>query len=167
MGRATGPLLPSVLEQLEDGYLPLWSSPSFPLGFIYVEDLVDAMLLAMTSSAANNEDFLILDAETQVGMLGLCEHIAQRFGLKYRVVKLPYWLMYGVAAVLEGLSKLGIGGEPLITTAVVKSFGHCFIYSTAKAATLLHWTPATPFETGIRQALDWHCAHLAADKTGA
>lgn len=157
-------LLPSVLEQLESGFLPLWSPNSYPLGFIYVEDLVDAMLQALASPAADNEDFLILDAETRVGMLDLCARIAERFGLRYRVVKLPYWLMYGLAALLEGVAKIGIGGEPLITTAVVKSFGHCFIYSTEKAAARLRWTPATPFETGIRQALDWHCEHLAVGR---
>jgi nucleoside-diphosphate-sugar epimerase len=113
---------------------------------------VDALMLAAESDAARDEDFIILD-EGQVGLSGICAVIARELGLKYRAVHLPYRAMMAVAKATVKLTHMGVMPRPILSTTDVKSFGHDFRFSVAKASGVLGWKQKTSFETGIREAL--------------
>jgi nucleoside-diphosphate-sugar epimerase len=150
--------LPALVRQIATGILPLWGPAGSSINLVYVEDLVDALVTAGDSPAARNEDFLVLDETSDVGLDDLCRRAAAFLGIRHRPVQVPYALAYAVAVLSQGSARLGLVRRPPFTTTDVRSFGHRFRFSTAKARRLLGWSPRTPFRDGIDAALRWYAA---------
>ena len=104
--------VPSLIRQLRDGFFPLWGPREAKVNLIYIDDLVDALMLAAESDAARDEDFIILD-EGQVGLSGICAVIARELGLKYRAGHLPYRAMMAVAKATVKLTHMGVMPRPI------------------------------------------------------
>jgi nucleoside-diphosphate-sugar epimerase len=151
--------IPALRRQLESGLMPLWGPEGFEIHLVFVEDLVDGLVQA-AGSAADNEDFLILDDASGIEMADLCGHIATHFKLSYRKLEVPYAAMHAVAWLSQQAARLGFLDKPPITTTDVKSFGHSFKYSAAKARRVLGWAPRTPVSEGLKAALHWCGANL-------
>jgi nucleoside-diphosphate-sugar epimerase len=155
--------LPALTRQIQSGFMPIWSPPGFHIHLVYIEDLVDAIVHAATNVSADNEEFLILDDASGVEFRDLCDRIAAEIGTRCHCLRLPYSVMLMGAWMSQRFAELGLIGRAPLTTADVKSFGHCFRYSAAKARAVLRWSPQTPFEQGISAALKWQTAMLRLD----
>jgi 2-alkyl-3-oxoalkanoate reductase len=154
--------VPSVVQQLRSGFMPVWGPDSFRLNLIFIEDLVDALLLSIDHAASDNEDFLILDAVNGVAMEDLYRRIASFLSLKFRLIHLPYWLIHLAGRIAQSAFRIGLTKRPELSTTTVKSFGFPFTFSNEKARNMLGWQPKTDFDPGIRQALEWYAEHIAA-----
>lgn len=153
--------IPSIIAQLRSGFLPMWARPEASLNLVHVEDLINGLLLAGTCPAASNEDFLILDSDS-ISLKDFCNEIGTAMDLHFRAVYLPFGLAYVLARISELASALGLTSQPMITTSMVKNFGHYFSFDTSKAKTLLGWKPQTSFADGLKEALAWECQRTRA-----
>ena len=156
--------LPSLACQLKSGIMALWCRGGFEIYFIYIEDLVDALILAVENPDADNDDFLILDEKSGMPLEEFCRRIGAFLGLKYRMVKLPYRLMYAIGLASQGLCRTGLVKSPMLSTTDVKCFGHTFKFSTAKARNKLKWIQKTSSDEGIEKALEWYDANMRDKK---
>jgi 2-alkyl-3-oxoalkanoate reductase len=152
--------LPSLARQLQDGIMGFWCRGGFEVYFVYIEDLVDALVLAMSSTEADNDDFLILDARSRITLKEFCQQIGDYLGIRFLPVPLPYHLMLSLAWVSQALCRSGAIKRPLLSTLDAKYFGHRFRFSVEKARGLLKWEVTTPYEEGIREALSWYREHM-------
>lgn len=146
--------LPALVRQLRRGIMASWCRTAFEIHLVYIDDLVEALLLALHDSSADNDDFLILDEASGVRLEDLCRHIGTFLDLDYRMVSVPYWIMYLLGWTAQAACRLGLVNEPALSTTSVKAFGYPFRYSTAKAGSKLSWRPRTIPEEGIRRALE-------------
>jgi nucleoside-diphosphate-sugar epimerase len=154
--------LPSMAEQLKSGFMPIWEPAGFKLNIIYIEDLVDALMLCIDHPASDNDDFLIIDSDNRLPMADLYQRLASFLNIKFKTIRLPYWLIYGVGIVAQQAFRVGLTKRPELSTTTVKSFGFSLTFSNAKARNLLGWVPKTSFDVGIRNALAWYAEHFAA-----
>ena len=157
-------LLPSLVHHLRQGVMISWCRGHFALHLVYIDDLVDALMMALENPAADNDDFLILDDNSGITLDALCQRIATSLDLKYKTIHLPYGLMHAIASGSQGLCRLGLGNSPLLSTTDVKSFGHSFKFSAQKAREILKWSPKTSSEAGIAQALEWYKRHMEGQR---
>jgi 2-alkyl-3-oxoalkanoate reductase len=157
--------IPSIIAQLRSGFLPLWARPEVNLNLVHVEDLVNGLLLAGASPAARDEEFLVLDPKS-ISLTKFCNEIGAAMDLRFRTIYLPYSWAHALARISELAAGVGLTSQPLITTAVVKSFGYQFVFDTSKANALLGWKPQTAFADGLRDALDWERQRSRAPMPG-
>ena len=148
--------IPSVLEELKSGFMPIWDKGKLKIGFIYIDDLIEAMVITLSNSKTDNEDFIILDDNSQTNFKGLCEQLGGLYDLKFKAIGLPYFLAYGMGWFSQKLTQLKITKTPMMSTNDVKSFGYPFQFSTQKASDLLNWQPKTKLIDGLNAWKTWY-----------
>jgi 2-alkyl-3-oxoalkanoate reductase len=148
--------LPSLLEQMETGVIPVWDSDKNQLCLVYIDDFIDAVFLAIENDKSDNEDFLILNDGSGVCLKSLYNKIGNIFNLKYKVIQIPYRIAFAFAWISELLSRLRIVKTPMLTTSDVKALGKEFKYSANKANSLLGWYSKEDIYSGILKWKSWH-----------
>jgi nucleoside-diphosphate-sugar epimerase len=148
--------LPSLFQQIKTGIMPLWSPDAFKISLVYIDDLVDAILLAANATNVDNEDFLILDDQSRVSLGDLCQRVSRYSQIPFRFIRTPYWTVYALGLAFQTIYRLGLIKQPALTTNNVKSFGYDFNFSAQKARARLGWLPKTSMDTGIAASLEWY-----------
>jgi nucleoside-diphosphate-sugar epimerase len=117
---------------------------------VYVENLVDAYLLAARRDEAIGEAFTICDAD--VPWRDFYGRYAAMAGKRARSI--PVWLAWCGAFSAEIGAK--ITRRPPTASRALMGFmtGRC-IYSTDKARRLLDWSPSVSLEAGLRRTETW------------
>ena len=81
---------------------------------------------------------------------------ARACGAPEVVLQRPYWLVFGVATILESWGRLlHQTNPPLITRYATWLLGRNLEYSTEKARTRLGWSPGLSYEKAIEQTVNW------------
>ncbi|WP_237387402.1 NAD-dependent epimerase/dehydratase family protein [Xenorhabdus sp. Sc-CR9] len=149
-------LLPRLLAQVKTskGVMALPAGGKNVLDLTYVMNVVHAMSLAtyredLQSGAIYN----ITNQQPQplAKTLGLLFDEMQ-FG--YRIKSLPYPLLYGVAAVLEGVAAI-TRKEPLLTRYGIGAAYYSMTLDNSKARNELGYTPVYTMEEGIHFTASW------------
>lgn len=125
--------------------------------YVYVDDVVEGMLLAGTRGAAGGR--YTLDGENAT-FLRLLATVADVAGRHRRTVVLPEAAARGVAVVSEWLGRLGF--EPLITRDWLELLQRDWPVPPDPAIRALGYTPR-PLADGVRRTVHW----LAAGKPAA
>ncbi len=123
-----------------------------PGGFVYVDDVCEAMLLAAEARESVREAYNISSVDA------LCwreytERLARLLGLPMPWLQLPMGAAMALAAASEVPHRLGVPGRPLLTRHAVYLLARDQQYSTAKAAAQLGWRPRTCIEAGLQRAV--------------
>lgn len=128
-------------------------------GLCYVENLIDAVLLALAVPQARGETFNVSDglAVTWARFTG---DLAAGLGAQPVRLSLPYPLAHAIAVSLEHGYRLlrartGLQLAPLLSRQAVQVLGRDQSFSTAKARGLLGWEPRIDYLEGLRATLDW------------
>jgi nucleoside-diphosphate-sugar epimerase len=121
-------------------------SGRLPLNLVYVEDVVDALLLAATNPDVSGGVFQLVDPTT----LTQREYIeaAQRFGSAPRVSYVPKLALYTLALGVELLGRMLHRNVPL-SRYKIRSLAPISPFDGSAARDQLGWTPAV----GTRQGL--------------
>ena len=155
-GWAYGPgdraFFPKLLEQVRSGIMPDWSPKCSRISLVYIEDLVDGLLLAL--EAPQTDEFLVLDDDSGVSLSDICRYIAGRAGCRFYLLRTNYALIHGFARVSRLVVNAGIIRTPLLTTTDAKSFGHDFRFCAGRSRRVLGWTPKTAVRDGLSAAMD-------------
>lgn len=144
---------------LRGRYLPTVGGGRAVAGLVHVENLVDAVLLALTRPEAAGESFNVVDG-LDVTWGQLLGDIGAGLGYPPPWIKLNYRLAFGLAVGLEevyrALRRLtGLRTPPLLTRAAVQILGVDQDFSNAKLRRVLGWQPRVDYEQGLAATTAW------------
>lgn len=145
---------PGLAKAIKDGQMLFWH-PGVRLPFVYVENLVDACMLASTLPQASGNGFLVYDTDAGPTLQEVCARIAEVVGAPAPTRQIPFGVALTAARAMESLWRLlRRRTPPPLLRVDVKAFGMQFHFSNEKARRELNWTPKISGDEGLRLALD-------------
>ncbi|SEL09275.1 Predicted dehydrogenase [Pseudoxanthomonas sp. GM95] len=163
-GQIVGPGAEQVTPNGTLAIAGLWiavGARSQTLPLVYVDDVVDGLLLAAEASAANGRIFNLVDPNT-VTQGAYLDLVKAKLGRRLRLVRLPAFAFLALAAGVELLGKLLGRGVPL-TRYRARSLRPLANFDIAAARTGLSWQP----RVGLRRGLETMFANHAAPQMDA
>jgi nucleoside-diphosphate-sugar epimerase len=147
------------------GFLPLFrlashgiflmiASPATPFTFIYVDDLVRAIVAAGTDERAANQTFFLGHPDPRTAD-DLMRSLAEAFGRAYRPLRVPPLMIRMAGAAGDVCWKLGV--KPIVDGArasEVRAGG--FVCAVDLARDLLGVTGAVPLSEGVARTARWY-----------
>ncbi len=151
--RATGPCLPKLLHSLRTGRFAYFGSGDQALNCIYVKNLVHGIFLAAEVPEAIGEVFNLTDGG-RVSKRKFIGRVAELAGLKPPRRKIPLWLAWTLAVLLERRARrLKSPEPPLVNKARYKFLGLNLDYSIAKAQRVLGYNPPLHHRAGLVESM--------------
>jgi ornithine--oxo-acid transaminase len=128
-------------------------------GLCYVENLMDAAVLALRHEAAPGHAFNVSDG-LGVTWKEFTDGLAEGLGSAKVRWSLPYWLANGLGFSLEqGYRMLrkttGLESPPLLSRQAVQVLGKNQDFSNRKAREILGWEPRVDYSAGLEATLAW------------
>jgi dihydroflavonol-4-reductase len=120
------------------------------LNLVHVDDVAAGHLLAHAAGVPGER--YILGGE-DFTLRAILEQVAEHLGRPARLVRLPHWSVYPVAALAEAWARLG-GGEPRATLDGVRMATKHMYFSSRKAERTLGYRWRDP-RVAIAAAVDW------------
>ena len=149
-------VLPKLLNALRSGRFRYFGSGEQALNCIYVKNLVHAIFLAAEVPGAVGEVFNVTDGEP-VSKRRFVGRVAELAGLKPPRRKIPLWLAWTLAVLMERRAKrLGKTDPPLVNKARYKFLGLNLDYSIEKARRVLGYDPPFSVDRGLAEAMAEH-----------
>jgi nucleoside-diphosphate-sugar epimerase len=146
-------VLPKLIERLSKGVFAYFGSGNQILNCIYVKNLVYGIFLAAESPAAVGQVYNLTDGG-KVTKRQFVSRVAELAGLKPPRRKIPRWLAYSLAVLLERRAKRRRDpNPPLINKARYKFLGLNLDYSIEKARRELGYAPPFTTEQGLEAAM--------------
>ena len=131
-------------------------------GLVFVENVVDAALLAAVHDAAPGQAFNVTDG-LAVTWREFTDDLASGIGARRARWSLPFPVANGLAFGLEhgyrGLRRtLRLNARPLLSRQAVHVLGNHQRFSNEKLRTRLGWTPRTSYVDGLHATVAWLAA---------
>jgi nucleoside-diphosphate-sugar epimerase len=128
-------------------------------GLCYVENLIDAVVLALRQPAAAGETFNVSDG-LDVTWRRLTDDLAEGLGCPPARFSLPYRLALGLGVALEHGYRLarratGLSVPALLSRQAVQVLGRDQDFSNRRLRELLGWKPLVDYDSGLRATLAW------------
>ncbi len=123
-----------------------------PGGFVYVDDVCRAMLLAATAPHAAGEAYNVSSID-HTNWRTYTHALAAALGLPAPWLSLPFRAAMALASASEVPHRLGIPGRPLLTRHAVYLLARDQEYSTARAREQLGWAPQVGLQEGIARSV--------------
>lgn len=147
-------VLPKLLNSLRTGRFAYFGSGDQVLNCIYAKNLVHAIFLAAESPDAVGEVFNVTDG-LRVTKKQFIGRVAELAGLKRPRRKIPLWLAWTLAVLMERRAKrAGSTTPPLVNKARYKFLGLNLDYSIEKARRVLGYEPPFTTEEGLVASLE-------------
>lgn len=152
-------LVQKIASAIQGGYMLHVGDGSAVAGLSYVDNVVDAAVLALRHERAPGQAFNVSDG-VPVTWRQFTDDLAR--GLDARPVQLsaPYWIASAAGTSLElgyrALRKLTrLRTEPLLSRQAVQILGRHQDFSNDRLKNVLGWTPRVDYEAGIAATLEW------------
>jgi len=128
-------------------------------GLCYIDNLIDAAVLALCHDAAPGQAFNVSDG-LGVTWKEFTDGLAEGLGCPEVRWSLPYWVANGVGLSLEHAyrllrSTIGLSSSPLLSRQAVQVLGNNQDFSNRKARETLGWEPRVDYATGLEATLAW------------
>ncbi|MFG0294574.1 MAG: NAD-dependent epimerase/dehydratase family protein [Maioricimonas sp. JB045] len=148
-------VLPRIVERLRDGKFAYLGSGEQLMNNTFVENLVDAVFLALERDDLVGEVFNVTDGRL-VSKTEFIETIADAVGLKKPTKHVPLGVAKVLASVMETAWRaLGKDEAPLLSQARIKFLGLNLDYSIEKARRELNYQPKVDFRDGMQRTMEW------------
>jgi len=121
---------------------------------LYIENLMDAFVLAINSENAVGEVFIIGEDEA-LPLKDFIELIAAACGVRLKNHHIPLKLANAIASLLEILFK-PVGLAPPLHKRRLGFFTTERKYNIGKAKTVLGFNPKIPLQEGIKKTIEWY-----------
>jgi nucleoside-diphosphate-sugar epimerase len=163
-------LLPRLADRARAGRLPQIGRGDNLVDLTYVDNVVEALLLALTADAPLGRTYTVTNGEP-VRLWDTIGLVLRRLGLGIDLRRVPYWLAYVIAAGLEWKARL-FGGEPTLTRYLAAILGRTQTYDISAARRDLGYRPVVSIAEGLERTLaawtEWpsHAAEDAARGAG-
>jgi nucleoside-diphosphate-sugar epimerase len=144
-------LLPRLLTAARQNRLPQIGDGRNLVDLTYVDNVVDAIRLALTAKTAPGRTYTITNGE-HVLLWAVIRTVLRHLGIDPRLRPLPFTMAYGLAALMELHAKL-FGGEPLLTRYTAAILGRTQTYDITAARRDLGFRPRVSVGEGIERTL--------------
>ena len=142
-----------ILEALNSGALIRIGKGDGRVALVYVDDLVQALILALEREESGGLAFNITSGDS-VTLAEVFEHAFRLMGIRPRRVTLPAWLAYAAAGALEGAYGLvGSRTAPPLARFLVAQLANDYNFRIDRARRLLGYSPAVDWREGIERTL--------------
>lgn len=133
---------------------------------IFIDDLIQAFLLAAEKEEAVNEVFLLAGPKA-ISTNAMVETIANEFDTKGALFRVPFGPMLMMASLMETLLR-PLGMQPPLHRRRMDFFKKSFDLSWQKAAETLGYRPEVDFAAGVHQTAQWYAdmGFLESDAAG-
>jgi nucleoside-diphosphate-sugar epimerase len=122
----------------------------------YVENLIDAILLAIDRKDTVGETFIITDG-LEITWKEYMDKIAEKLGVRRPLFSVPYPVAYSAAAVCEAILKLFRSKKPpIITRYRIANVGKDYHFSIKKARAKLGFQPRVSLDEGMERTVEWY-----------
>jgi nucleoside-diphosphate-sugar epimerase len=150
-------VMPKIIENLRNGQLRyLGNNGQNALNAIYVENLVEAVFLAVDNPSSVGEVFNLGDGES-VSKRRFIEAIASALKVPPPQRALKLWQARVLCFLMEGTARLRRAKEaPRLTQAKLKFLGMNLDFSIDKAKRVLGYRPRVGFERGMQETMAWY-----------
>lgn len=118
---------------------------------VYVEDLVDAIVLAGKSSTMDGSIVHIADSE-RMTRIELAQHYRDRLMPGGKIIHVPLSLFYGLALMVQVLFKI-LGRPAPLSTYKLRSAFAPLSFDCSAAEQKLGWKPAVGIQAGLQETL--------------
>lgn len=118
--------------------------------YVYVDDVVDGHILAMEKGKAGEQYLLGGENANYEYFFKLVRQVSDK---KYKLVKIPVWLLIGFAAIQMRLARM-INKPPLLPPKWVKKYLYNWGTNSDKAVNELGYS-ITPLDIGIQKTIKW------------
>ncbi len=134
---------------------PCFYSQGQRLSLCYVEDIVQAILLAALADKGVGEIFFLSDGQ-DYRMEEVSHVFASSMGVNPICIRVPEWMILGVASLSEYFSKLS--GKPALLNRgkVEEMVQKNWVCDITKAKTVLGFKPQVSLEEGARLTFEWY-----------
>lgn len=123
---------------------------------VYIENLIEGIMLANDSDKAIGETFIITDG-LDITWKEFTDKFADEMGLKHPTQSFPFWLAFAIGSLLEFLYKLvNSKNPPLITPYRVSNGGLDYTFSIDKAKQVLGYSPKVKFDEAVKTTVNWY-----------
>jgi len=147
-------LFPLLADSLRKQQMFYWARHA-RMSMVYIDNLIDMLMLAATHPAASGEAFLVCDGYN-LTFEGFCERLAEGIGAQPPGLYLPCSVAYLLASAMEGYACIsGSRQRPMLTRQAVTVLSSRALVDTSKARNLLGWKPKVSLDEGFRRTLDW------------
>lgn len=148
--------LPRIMELLLKGRFPLVSGGAQLLDLVYVDDVVDALLLAGTRTNAAGQAYNVTDGATRT-LREIIDMLSRVLGQPLKTIRVPYTLALAFSALSVAWSRLAHPSEePLISPLAVRTMNRPHHYSIKKIRDELEYEPKISLEHGLERTLSWY-----------
>ena len=156
-------VMPRIIENLRAGLVRYpGAKGARALNTIYVQNLVDAVLLALDEPRAVGQIYNLTDGEL-VSKRHFIEAVADAMGLPHPTMMPPLWLARIMTWSVETWAKLrGATEAPLFTRARLKFMGLNLDFSIEKARAELGYKPRVSFDDAMYLTMQWYKQHYGA-----
>ena len=125
------------------------------LSLCYVQDIVQAILLASEAQVKSGEIFFLSDGhDYQMEEIG--DTIAQAMGVKAVCIRVPKRIIFGIASFSEYLSKFSKKPPLLNKGKAEEMVQKGWVCDITKAKTVLGFEPRIRLEQGAKLTVDWY-----------
>ncbi len=151
-------LFPRVLKALKRNMLPLINGGEAIIDLTYIENVVDAALLALEAKSAQGQAYNITNDEPQT-FRELLQQLSSCIGLSFKTKRVSYRKAYAAAKVLESVYRLlGLRTEPPLTCYGVGLVSTSMTFDISKAKNELQYKPAYTIQDGFQAFSSWYKA---------
>jgi nucleoside-diphosphate-sugar epimerase len=128
-------------------------------GLCYVENLIDAALLAQTHEHADGKTFNVNDG-LPVTWREFTDGLARGLDRQSVRFSIPYWLAHALGSSLEHGYRLlrrstGLSTPALLSRQAVQVLGCAQDFSNRQAREVLGWEPRVDYASGLEATLEW------------
>ncbi len=143
-----------IFRRVARGTFPMFGSGRTLYHPLYVDNLVDAFVLAMDEGKGDGEAYLIADEE-YLGIEELVRRVAKALGVEVRVPHYPIWPAIVAGHVCETLWK-PFGVPPPIFPRRVDWYRQNRAFRIDKAKRDLGYRPRVGLDEGLRRTAEWY-----------
>jgi nucleoside-diphosphate-sugar epimerase len=144
-----------IADLLREGWMAYIGSGKAPGGFAYVDNVVDAILLAGDSEQALGQVFNVSDG-TGATWAEYATQFATSLGYRRPRLNLPFPVAMAIARVMETpYAYTNLKGRPPLTRHAVYLLGVDQEFPIEKAKRLLGFTPKVGLSEGIERSVEW------------
>jgi nucleoside-diphosphate-sugar epimerase len=149
-------LLPRILRVARTARLPLMRGGGSLIDLTYVENVVDAVMLALDADL-ERATVNISNGEP-IPVHAMFAKLADAFAIELRVRRVPYRVVDAIAATLERVGRVRPGWEPPITRYSAGLLAFSQTLDLTRARELLGYTPRISLDAGLARTAAWFAA---------
>jgi nucleoside-diphosphate-sugar epimerase len=155
-------VMPRIIDSLRKGTMRYpGAKGERALNTIFINNLVDAVFLAVENDDAVGQVFNLTDGEA-VSKRRFIEAVADAMALPHPHLTPPLWLAWIVTWCAEKMAKArGAKEAPLFNFTRLKFMGYNLDFSSEKAREELGYNPRVKFDEAMSETMDWYKKHYS------